>query len=136
MATNVVHRGDPLVALPLAVPASTPAGAIVPIGDEGLMGLTLTTRATTALIAEGKAAPGLADGQASVLLLGVNIVANLEVESTTSVTLGQAVYVDSAGVITDDPTDGPFVGWALATILDEATGPVALATSALATAAS
>jgi hypothetical protein len=132
---NLIHRGDPYVALPLAVPALTPAGSVVLIGDEGLKGLTLTTRATTALIAEGKAAPGLADGQASVMLLGVGLVVNLEIESTTSVVLGEAVYVDADGVYTDDPTD-TFVGWALATILDEATGPVALAASALATAAS
>lgn len=130
MATNATHRGDPYIALPLAVPASTPAGAVVAIGTGGLNGYTKTTRATTATIAAGTAAPGLADGQASVELIGIGLAVQLEVDSTTSVVLGEPIYrVTATGAYSDTATSAVFIGYALETILDGATGLVGLSSA-------
>ena len=133
MSTNVTHRGDPYIALPLAVADGTVAGDIVAIGTGGLTGYVKTARATTATIAAGTAAPGLADGQATVELIGVGLAVQLEVESTTSVVLGQPVYkVTADGTYSDEPTGAIFIGYALATILDAATGLVGLSSAPVA----
>jgi hypothetical protein len=98
MSKNVKHGNMSAgVTLALAVPADTTAGIIVPIGSDGLLGYTITPRATTALIAAGTAAPGLADGQASVRLIGVDFT----IEATIAGegwALGDAVYTDGEGV--------------------------------------
>jgi len=133
MATNMTHRGDPYIALPLAVASGTVAGDVVAIGTGGLTGYVKTDRATTALIAAGTAAPGLADGQASVELIGVGLAVNLTVDSTTSVVLGQPVYkVTADASYSDDPAGAIFIGYALATILDGATGLVGLSSAPVA----
>lgn len=133
MSRNMTHRGDPYVALPLPVAANTPAGAVVAVGDGGLVGYVKTARATTATIAAGTAAPGLADGQASVELIGIGLAVQLEVDSTTSVVLGQPVYkVTADASYSDDPAGAIFIGYALQTILDGATGLVGLSSAPVA----
>lgn len=85
------------VTLPLPVPTGTAAGDVVPIGDQGLLGYTVTPRATTALIASGEAAPGLKDGEASVRLLPAQVVVELPVTDSASFDVGDIVYGAQAG---------------------------------------
>lgn len=85
------------VTLPLPVPTGTAAGDVVPIGDQGLLGYTVTPRATTALIASGEAAPGLKDGEASVRLLPAQVVVELPVVASSAFDIGDIVYGAQAG---------------------------------------
>ena len=130
MATNVKHNGNPNVALALAVASGTVAGEVVKIGDH-LTGFCLTPRATTATIADGTAAPGLADGQATVELIGVTKVVELEVVSAAGVAAGDPVYLDATtpNTYTETATNNHLIGYALEAIDDEATGKVALVSS-------
>lgn len=98
------------VTLALPVPVDSQAGWIVPIGDEGLMGYMLTDRATDDTVQAGTSAPGLASGEASVLLLGVDFV--IEVEAVIgALDIGDAVETDGEGDY--GAAEGIFVGYAV-----------------------
>lgn len=81
------------VTLPLPVPTGTAAGDVVPIGDQGLLGYTVTPIAT----ADGPNAVGLEPGQASVRLLPAQIVAELPVTASSAFDVGDIVYGEQAG---------------------------------------
>lgn len=112
MAKNIRHTKAGNVCLALAVTAGNASGNVVPLGTAGLRGLLLTNRATTALINSGEAAPGLANGEATVELIGVSTVVDLAVAG--AVAQYARVYATYAtGVPTYDATGTHFIGYAL-----------------------
>lgn len=125
MATNLRHRGDPNVVLPLAVGEGVAAGDIIKVGTGGLTGYVLTDRATSDTVAGFTSAPGLVAGQAAVELIGISVVVDIEVAG--GVTLGAPIYVDSSGDYTKVATDNHFIGYALQAITNGAVGKVGLA---------
>lgn len=104
-------RGNPQggVTAALPVPVGTQAGWIVPIGDQGLTGYTLTPRATAETVADGTSNPGLAAGEASVRITR-DFTAEFHMEDAGDA--GDAVYTDGAGEFTF-AADDIFVGYAL-----------------------
>lgn len=110
---NRTRNGN--VVMPLAVASGVTAGNVVLIGDQGLLGLALTDRFLTASYGtEVVATPpqGLANGEASVEIIGVSTVVALTVAGTQ--TLGDAVFRASAdGTYTHTATDNNFIGWDL-----------------------
>lgn len=126
---NLIMTRNAQVVLPLAVASGVTAGDVVLIGDQGLLGLALTDRFLTADYGtEVIATPpqGLANGEASVELLGVSAVVALTVAGTQ--TLGDAVYRASAdGTYTHTATDNNFIGWDLGVAPDGAAVLVGLA---------
>lgn len=121
---KVLRTRNANVALALPVAANTPADAVVAIGTDGLQGIALTPRATAATIAAGTAAPGLADGQASVELPGVNTVLQLAVAGTAAV--GKKVYRAADGSYTFTATDNVLIGYWVGEAGNNLTGPVAV----------
>ena len=100
-------------------------GDVVILGADGLKGLALTDRATAATIDNGLAAPGLADGQATVRMTGVATVANLNVAA--AVNQFAAVYrVPADGTYTGTATGNTKIGYAMATTAAAGIVPVAL----------
>lgn len=99
------------VTLPLPVPTGTAAGDVVPIGDQGLLGYTVTPIAT----ADGPNAVGLETGQASVRLLPAQVVVELPVTDSASFDVGDIVYGaqnGGTGVVTySTTTSGYPVGY-------------------------
>lgn len=99
MATNNVHPEGDKWSLP--VPADTPSGTFVLVGDQGLFGVTVT--------AEGEG--GNAAGYASVWAKGIW---DLPVSTTTALDIGDKVYATPAGVLTttSNTNANAHVGWA------------------------
>lgn len=94
MSTNIRHGNiSNDVTLALTVPTGTAAGDVVPVGDQGLLGFTITPIAT----ADGPNAVGLEEGQASVRLLPAQIVAELPVAASSAFDVGDIVYGEQAG---------------------------------------
>ena len=94
MSTNIRHGNiSNDVTLALTVPTGTAAGDVVPVGDQGLLGFTITPVAT----ADGPNAVGLEPGQASVRLLPAQIVAELPVAASSAFDVGDIVYGAQAG---------------------------------------
>lgn len=94
MSTNIRHGNiSNDVTLALTVPTGTAAGDVVPVGDQGLLGFTITPAAT----ADGPNAVGLEPGQASVRLLPAQIVAELPVAASSAFDVGDIVYGAQAG---------------------------------------
>jgi len=115
MAKKIKQNRNAQVTLPLPVASGTVADRIVILGSVGLKGYTHTDRATTALIAAGLAAPGLKDGEATVELIGVSLVAELTL--ATTITQFDKVYrVTADGTYSNSPTSAVFVGYALQTL--------------------
>lgn len=111
---NLKHTTDANVALALPVTAGNEAGNVVPLGTAGLRGLLKTARATTALIAAGEVAAGLADGEASVELIGIATVVDLAVAGAVA-QFARVYATFSSGVPTYDATGTHFIGYALET---------------------
>lgn len=109
---NVKHvaRDGYGVVLALPVASTVGNGSVVNLGN-GLVGLAITARATTATINAGTAAPALKDGEASVALIGIG----LTVEVTANVDIAQfdKVYVTSGGLYTNVASGNTLIGWAL-----------------------
>lgn len=97
MALSFRH-GNPAggVTLALPVPAAATAGDIIAIGSDGLTALVVTDRATAGTIADFTAAPGLAVGEASVRLIGVDFTIERDVTGT-GFELGDSVFTDGEG---------------------------------------
>jgi hypothetical protein len=113
------------VRLALTVPSGAVAGS-VQIYGEGLKLLLMTDRATTATIAAGTAAPGLADGQASCVLLDVDYVVNLTIAGGTAA-IGEKIYrVTADGTYSSTAASAVFIGYALDVVTSGAVGRVAL----------
>lgn len=126
MAKNLgmTREAQTTVAVPVA--SGTKSGDVVLVGTAGLTGWALTDRATTATIATGAAAPGLADGEASVELTGVHTAVYLTVGATVAV--GDKVYrVTADGTYNGTATSNVFIGYALQAITSGAVGLVGLA---------
>lgn len=112
MSTNIRHGNiSNDVTLALAVPTGTAAGDVVPVGDKGLLGFTITPIAT----ADGPNAVGLQTGQASVRLLPAQVVAELPVDDSSAFAVGDIVYGaqnGGTGVVTySTTTSGYPVGY-------------------------
>lgn len=116
MARNWKH-GNPYSGVTLALPvaAASQVGDIVPVGSDGLTGYMVTPRATSATVAAGTSAPGLVDGQASVRLVGVEFV--IEVDITGAVSIGDAVFTDGEGAY--GAAGAVFAGYALTAVEDD-----------------
>lgn len=100
------------IVIACAVAAGTVSGDVVLVGAEGLTGVALTNRATTATINAGTAAPGLADGQASVELIGVSTAVRLTVAEAAA--LGESIYKKAGdGTYTTADAGNQFIGYAL-----------------------
>jgi hypothetical protein len=125
---NLKHTKNGNVLLALAVTAGNAAGNVVPLGSSGLRGILHTSRATTATIAAGTAGQGLADGEATVELIGINTVIDLAIAG--AITQYAPVFATyAAGVATYDATGTHFVGWVLETLSGAGTAEVAIAAS-------
>lgn len=127
MAKNIRYQRPSNLVLPLAVASGTESGDVVAVGSAGLTGLALTDRATTATIADGDAAPGLADGEASVELPGIATAVELTIDAAGAAALGAKIYVTSGGVYTITATANTFIGYALEAISASGSGLVGLA---------
>lgn len=125
MAETLVVRKDALATLALPVPAGTTKGNAVLLGANGLRGFTQTDQATAANALLGRNAPGLAVGEASVILIGVSLVANLSINAALN--QYDKVYMTAAGVYTPTATGNTFVGYALATLAAAGNVRVAIA---------
>lgn len=109
----------------LPVPVGTISGTPIRLGANGLIGLPISARATAATIADGTSAPGLADGEASVELIGVHTSVNLTVIGAA--TQFAIVYVDNAtGAVTFTAAGGTKIGYWLDGAGASPTGRVAL----------
>lgn len=108
MAKNTLMTRDANVVVAVTL-ASAAAGNVYPIGDDGLTGYALTDTyeadADTGLYPRPQ---GLADGQASVELLGVTRVIDVDVDGDPE--LGDAVYADGDGTYSTS-SGGTFIGW-------------------------
>ncbi len=125
---NLKHTAQGNVLLALAVTSGNTAGNVVPLGSYGLRGILHTARATTATIAAGTAAQGLADGEASVELIGINTVLDLALAGAIS--QYAPVYATyAAGVATYDTSGTHFIGWALEALSGAGTAKVAVSPS-------
>lgn len=125
MAKNLYKTAKALLHAALAVPAGTKSGDVVPIGTKGLKGWALTDAATAETVADGTAAPGLADGQATVELVGISLAVNLPVAGAGAV--GDKVYkVAADGTYSGTASGNTFIGYALADWVDGQTIPVGL----------
>lgn len=126
MAKNMKTTRNSWIVKALAVASGTLSGAVVQIGSAGLTGHVLTDRATTATIDAGTAAPGLADGEASVELIGIAKSVSLTVADNT--TVGQKVYIKASdGTYTTTASGNTFIGYALEAKTGPATVEVGLA---------
>lgn len=111
MAKNVRHTRKACVVLALAVASGTVSGDVVVLGNSKATGLALTDRATTATIAAGTSAPGLADGEASVEVQGVATVVALAVATSATNAVGDKVYKkQSDGTYTTTSTSADWIG--------------------------
>lgn len=100
------------IAIACAVAAGTKSGDVVLVGAEGLFGVALTDRATATTISAGTAVQGLADGQATVELVGVHTALRLTVAEQPA--LGEAIYRKAAdGTYTTVDAGNQFIGYAL-----------------------
>lgn len=111
MAKNTIMTREASVIMALTVTAA--AGDIVPIGDQGLMGYALTST-YSASADDGSIIPpqGLADGQASVEIIGVSRVVKLTVAGSPDV--GDAVFrVAADGTYTATALNNKFIGYSL-----------------------
>ena len=123
-----LRYGDPHsgVTLAMAVPSGTVAGEVLTIG-EGLRVIALTDRATSATIADGTAAPGLADGEASVRLIGVDWVVSLAIDGGAAA-VGEKIYLVAAtpNTYSSTATGNSLIGYSLEVVGDGDEGLVAL----------
>lgn len=111
------------VTMALPVPVGSAAGDIAQIGDQGLLGYLLTDRATDVTVADFTSAPGLASGEASVLLLDVDFVIEVDAEAG-ALSIGDVVETDLAGEYS--ATAGTPIGYAVTAKGSDA-GPVYVA---------
>lgn len=122
MAKKIKEFKDSFVRLALPVPVGSLSDDIVNLGTGGLRALCLTDRATAATLAAFTAAPGLKDGEASVILQGVAAIADLDI--SVAATQYQRIYRAADGTYTNVPAD-IFVGYMTETIA--APGPARVA---------
>lgn len=128
MATNTNRTRDSHVIIPVTVAEGTESGDVIAIGAAGLTGYAVTDRYVEADYDENSiTAPpqGLADGEASVEIVGVSRVVTLTVAG--GVALGAKIYATSAGVYNATATANTLIGFALEAITDGETGLVGLA---------
>lgn len=114
MATNVRHYGrDGYIALAVAVASGAESGDVVLVGAEGLTGLALTDRATTATIDAGTAAPGLTNGQATVAMTFGVVIEAANVGGVSAI--GEKAYMNGSGNYSSTASGNTFIGWFLST---------------------
>lgn len=127
MSKNSIMTRDGNVVLPLAASGAS-AGDVIAIGSAGLTGYCLTDEYVESdYTTETIAVPpqGLADGEASVEIIGVSRVVSLTVAG--GVALGAAIYSDGAGGYDGTSTTEVFIGYALEAISAGEAGLVGLA---------
>jgi hypothetical protein len=128
---NLRHTRRSNIVLALAVPAGTVAGDVISIGPaEGLTALALTDEATSTTIDEGKAAPGLEAGEASVELPGIGTAVDLTINAVGAAALGAKIYLTAGGEYTIEAVTSTVnntrIGYALEAIAASGTGLVGL----------
>jgi hypothetical protein len=113
---NTAKFKDSFVSKALPVPDGTVAGAVIPLGANGLRAYVKTARATTATIAAGTAAQGLADGEATVILIGCAFLVALTLATTCD--QFDAIYRAGDGTYTTDSeaAGAVLIGYAMKTI--------------------
>ncbi|ALW87854.1 capsid cement protein [Deinococcus actinosclerus] len=125
MAKNLNRTAKGNISLAMPVPAGTKSGDVVLINTKGLKGWAQTDRATATTVADGTAAPGLADGQATVELIGISTSVNLPVAGAGSA--GDKVYkVAADGTYSGVASGNALIGYALADWTDGKVTPVGL----------
>jgi hypothetical protein len=108
---NLVKTSGANVHIAAPVPEwAAVAGSVVPLGSAGLTAVTHTDRATTATIAAGTSAQGLADTEATCELLGVATIVRLAIDA--AIARFAKVYVTGAGVYTGTAGGNTFIGYA------------------------
>lgn len=109
---NLGRTRNAQISIPASVAVGTLAGQVVPIGADGLHGLTLTDRVTTAQLNDySRNLPqGLKNGEASVELIGISTSVRLTVAGTAA--LGARVYRNAGGTY-DLVNTGAAIGYAL-----------------------
>lgn len=127
MAETLILRKDALATLALPVPAGTIKGNVVVLGANGLRGFTQTDQATAPNAPLGKNAPGLLVGQATVILIGVSLVASLAINA--AINQYDKVYITAGGVYTPTSAGNTFVGYSLDTLAAAGNARIALALS-------
>jgi hypothetical protein len=126
---NLVHgEVKKAVRLALAIPAGASAvdGSVQVLG-EGLKVLMMTDRATTTTINAGTAAPGLADGQATCVLLDVDFVVNLAIAGGTAAAFEKIYRVTADGTYSSTAAGAVFIGYNLDIVTTGNISRVALA---------
>lgn len=115
MAKNVKMTRNGNVVLPMAVAAGTVAGEVLFVGSSNLRGYTLTPRTAAIDVNSDEAyVHGLAVGEASVELLGINLVVQLTVGGA-AVAVGDPVYLvaGTPNTYTQVVTGNTLIGYAL-----------------------
>lgn len=113
MAKNSNRTRDANVVMPLTISGAV-SGAVVLIGNQGMIGYALTdTYAAANFTVDGTVPPqGLTEGQVSVELIGISRVVKLTVTGAPSV--GDAVYrVTAGGAYGTTALDNQFIGYSV-----------------------
>ena len=100
---NLRRTKNAQIGVALPVPDGRGAGQFAKFGTAGLRGILITDRATAETVANGKSAPGLKDGQATVELIGVHTTVTIIV--AVAIAQFAPVYFDENGDITTVETD-------------------------------
>ena len=88
----IAHTGG-AVTMPLAVPAGTVSGDLVPLGTAGLYGYATTTRVSTEQAAKGTGPQGYIEGQAGVYLPGIVAVVRVSSAALNGIADYAKVYI-------------------------------------------
>ena len=102
---NLKRTKNAQIGIAVQVPATAVAGQVVPLGATGLRGLMLTDRATAETLANGKSAPGLHEGEATVEL--VNVHTTISVPVAAAIAQFAALYVSDDNIYNEDATGTP-----------------------------
>lgn len=109
---NLIHRGNPNVAVSLPVPDGTAAGSIVVVG--GLKAIAKTAKVTQAMVNAGTNPPGVPVGEALLELPGISIVTE---QTLPEATLGALIYrIAANGNLTTTASGNTLVGYALTAV--------------------
>lgn len=113
MSKNMDMTRNGNIVVPLTVPAGTVAGEVVFIGTDGLMGYALTAiQPAPDVLSEESYVHGLEEDQASVELVGVNLVVRVAV--VEAVAEGEGIYLSAQNTYTTTAGTDPLIGWAIA----------------------
>lgn len=121
---NLKKHKEANVSIALPVPAYAVSGGVVPLGANGLKGIVKTDRATAATITAGTAAQGLADGQATVELLGISNILSLAIDAAAA--QFALVYVTPAGAYSATAAGNTKIGYVIDALAGAGTTRVAI----------